>query len=440
MFALIIPLSALLGGVGLLLMGSGLLGTLLAVRGSLEGFGEQTLGLIMSCYFVGFLVGTYFAPHAIRQMGHIRSFAFFAALCAGTVLAHPILIDPVAWGLLRVGTGVALVGMYTVIESWLNATADGAQRGRVFAVYMAINLLGLAIGQQLLRLAPADSFVLFSLIAILICAAVMPVTATRLGQPVLHPFARISPGRLFRIAPAAAAGALFSGLAMGSFWGLGPVYASRMGLDTGQVASFMTAVILGGAVLQWPIGRLSDSGDRRRMLALVCGLAALTAGVAAALAAPSALQLYLIFFVFGGLAFAIYPVAMAHLLDHVTSEEVLAACSTVLLVHGLGAALGPAIAGAAMEQFGPRALPGYLMLVNGFMAGYIMLRLARYARLRKQDSQFHPMLRTTPVAMELLPETDSAEQSAERLQSATSSQPSVSPANNGTSASPDRKE
>jgi MFS family permease len=405
--ATVLPLAALLAGVALLLTGSGLLGTLLAVRGSMAGFGDQTLGLIMSCYFAGFLVGTFIAPPAIERMGHIRAFAFFAALAAASALVHPIFIDPWVWSGLRVATGIALVGMYTVIESWLNSAVDGSQRGRVFAIYMVVTLLALALGQQLLRVAPVESFVLFSLVAVLVCLAMMPVTATRLGQPPVQSYRRLGPRKLLAIAPAAVIGALGSGLIMGAFWGLGPVYAARQGMDDGQVATFMSIAILGGALLQWPIGRMSDRGDRRRTLAVVCVAAALVAAAAAMPATGGTRSQFLIFFVFGGLAFALYPVVVAHLLDHVEPDAVLPACSTVLLVHGTGSVLGPALAGFAMAHFGTPALPGYFAVVSAVLGLYVGYRLVVRRREKTQpDTHFHPMLRTTPSAMELLPESE----------------------------------
>lgn len=345
-------------------------------------------------------------------MGHIRAFSFFGALFASSVLLHAMWVDPLAWGLLRVGTGIAVVGLYTVIESWLNATVDSAQRGRVFAVYMGINLVALALGQQLLRLAPAESFALFSLAAILVCAAMLPVTATRLVQPVMQPATRIGARQLFRIAPAAAAGAMFSGLSVGAFWGLGPVYAGRLELGIEGIAMFMTMTIIGGAALQWPVGRLSDSGDRRHTLALACIGAAVAAGLAVWYSGASAWPLYLLFFAYGGLSFAVYPVAVAHLLDHVPPEELLPACSTVLLLHGVGAAFGPAIAGFSMAWFGAQAFPGYLMLVHLLLAAYVFLRLAARRRVAQGESHFHPMLRTSPTAMEMLPEVEAAQDEA----------------------------
>lgn len=417
MLATIVTLSALFSGVAVLLLGSGLLGTLLGVRGTLEGFGDQVLGLIMSAYFLGFFFGTFIAPAAIRRMGHIRSFSFFGALFTCTVLLHAIWVSPVAWAMLRVATGIAVVGLYTVIESWLNATVDGPQRGRVFAVYMAINLVALAIGQQLLRIASPESFALFSVAAILVCAAMLPVTATRMTQPVLLEAERLSVRRMFRLAPAASMGALVSGLTVGVFWGLGPVYAGRLGLDTDGIAMFMTVTIIGGALLQWPIGRFSDSGDRRRTLAAACLGAALSAGIAVVLPESATVAFYGAFFLYGGLAFAVYPVAVAHLLDHVEPSEVLPACSTVLLLHGVGAAIGPTAAGFMMAQLGPAAFPGALMVLQLSLGLYVLARMSlRRRRVSTTDSHFHPMLRTTPTAMELLPEAEPALEAAAAAQ------------------------
>src|SRR5690606_27921390 len=176
-------------------------------------------------------------------------------------------VGPVAWFGLRVVTGVALVGLYTVIESWLNAQPDPARRGRVFNLYMAVNLGALAAGQLLLGLGVDGGITLFSLVAILICASALPVTLTRLAQPEVPATPRLGLRRLYGMAPAATLAAGASGLAMGAFWGLGPVYAGQVGLDRSVVSTFMVATILGGALLQWPLGRLSDRVDRRIGLA-----------------------------------------------------------------------------------------------------------------------------------------------------------------------------
>ncbi len=406
--AVVRALTALLFGAALLLMGSGLLGTLLAVRGGLEGFSSQTLGLIMSGYFVGFFLGTYLAPGLIQRIGHIRAFAFYAALCAAGVLLHPIFIDPWAWGFLRVVNGVALVGLYTVIESWLNVQAPPEKRSQVFAVYMAVNLLALAAGQWLIGLQDPASFALFSVVAILICLAALPVVASRMTQPTLPVVPRLALAALWRVAPAAATGALLAGLAMGGFWGMGAVYAARLGLDLQGIASLMSATILGGALLQWPIGRLSDGGDRRTTLALICAAASLISVAMVFTAGHSQPALFGLFFLFGGVAFAIYPICVAHLLDHLPTEDTLSGCSSLLLLNGVGSAIGPAVVGVAMSRFGPTALPAAFAVILGTLA--VIAAGRRLLRQRDNDnpSSFHPMLRTTPAALEMLSETGPA--------------------------------
>lgn len=406
MITVVRPLAALLAGTALLLAGSGLLGTLLAVRGRIEGYDDQVMGLVMSAYFVGFFLGTYAAPGLIQRIGHIRAFAFYAALCAATVLLHPILVSPWAWGVLRLSTGIALVGLYTVIESWLNVQAPQEQRSQVFSIYMAVSLLALAAGQWLLGAAPADGFVLFSAVAVLICLATLPVTASRMVQPELPEVPRLALRSLFHAAPAATLGALLGGLTVGSFWGLAAVFATRIGLDVTGVALVVSVTILGGALLQWPIGRLSDRGDRRTALVVICMLAA---GAALGMMLPggqAGLPLYLLCFCFGGLAFAIYPLCMAHLLDHLPPEDTLAAGSSLLLLNGVGSALGPALAGVAMTGFGAEALPAFqatALVLAALIAG--SRRLLR-KRESAHPSEFHVMLRTTPTAIELLPEVE----------------------------------
>ena len=400
-------LTALLAGVALLLTGSGLLGTLLAVRGGEAGFGAGALGLVMSGYFAGFFLGTFFAPSLIGRIGHIRAFAFFAALAAIAVLLHPLWINPVGWGLLRVVTGIALVGLYTVIESWLNAEPDPRLRSRAFSLYMVVNLSALALGQVLLMLGDAGATSMFMFTAILVCAAMLPVTATRLRQPEVPSVPRLKLVRLYAMAPVATVAAGLSGLAMGAFWGLLPVYAGAIGLDGDGVALFMLTAIAGGALLQWPLGHISDGHDRRTGLVALCVAAAAIAVVASLpMVQLQTHVLFGLFFLYGGLAFSLYPFAVAHMLDYLPREDLLSGCSSLLLVHGVGAAIGPALAGAAMQGFGAPALPLYFAVVLIVLALFTTARLLSFQRLRTHPVVFRLMLRTTPSALELMPETD----------------------------------
>jgi MFS family permease len=399
-------LSPLMIGVALLLLGTGLLNTLLAVRAQMAGLSSTLLGLVMSAYFVGFILGTYLAPHMIRRVGHIRSFAICAAVAASAVILHAIHIDPLFWMLLRALTGMSLVGLYAVIESWLAAYAHGSERGRVFALYMVVNLLALAAGQFLILVAPLESFVLFGLIAILINGSLIPVALTRLEQPPLPLSPQLRIRHMVHAAPSAVAGALGSGLAMGAFWGMAPAYAQSLGGGAEAVALFMSTAILGGAALQWPLGRLSDGHDRRETLRSIALAAALVALLCGALGHWWPESVAVLMFLYGGLVFAVYPIAMAHLSDRIASEELLEGAGVMLLLHGVGAAFGPTLAGLVMSLLSPGGLFAYFLACWLLLSGFLQWRLIREREQAPVGdlSTFVPMLRTSPVLLELLTE------------------------------------
>lgn len=412
MLPLLVPIAALLAGIALLLLGTGLLNIVLALRGSLEGYSDTTLGLIGSAYFLGYLAGTLLAPPLIRRIGHIRAFALFAAIVACCVLLHALLVSAPAWMALRVVTGIALVALYTVIESWLNGRAPTARRGQIFAIYMAVNLGALALAQQLLRLGSPAGSELFAIAAIFICMALMPVAATHQSPPELHATPRLALATLWRTAPVACAGALLSGLAMGAFWSMTAVHGGRLGLDEHGIAMLMTLSILGGAVLQWPIGHYSDGADRRRALGMVAGAAA-AAGVLWAVLGLFGEAVLVGGFLFGAAAFAVYPIAVAHLIDHLHHQDILSGNAALLLLHGIGAAIGPLMAGAAMGWLGPLALPLHFAAMLGPLAAYALWQARRGSdEIVEEAAHFMPMLRTSPTVLEMMSPAEPAEDSA----------------------------
>ena len=408
MLFLMAPISSLLCAVALLLLGNGLLNTLLTLRGVAEGYSTGMLGLIMSGYFVGFLLGTWLAIPLVRRVGHIRAFAFFAALAASTALLHILLVNPWVWLGLRVLYGLALVSLYMVIESWLNAQVPSEKRGQVFALYMMVNLGALAAAQQLLNLASPSDFVLFVLAALLISAALMPITLTRQTQPSMPETLHTNLRQLARVAPVAMAAAGLSGLALGAFWGMAPVYASLSGFDAPGVGLLMSGTILGGALLQWPIGHYSDRHDRRRVLLWVVLLAVVVALLMTLLSAGP--WLLAAMFVWGGLAFAIYPLAVAQMVDQLHSDEILAGSSGLLMVNGIGSVCGPLLAGLLMQQFGAQALPLHFVVSLSLLAAYTLYRLRHVSELiNEPHGHFMPMLRTSHTVLELIPETPTTE-------------------------------
>lgn len=389
-------------GTALLLLGNGLLGTLIALRGSMEGFSDQTLGLMGSGYFVGFFIGTYAVPSLIRHMGHIRAFNFFAAAIAAFILLHSMVLDPWVWMGLRILTGIALVGFYTVIESWLNSQAQPGSRGQMFAFYMVVNMGSVAAAQQFLHLASPSTFVLFSIAAMMVCFSVMPVASTRLAQPVISKVPRLTLTQIWRAAPVAVVGALACGLTMGPFWSMAPLYATRLGLDEAGVALLVTVMIVGGAVLQWPIGRLSDRYDRRYVLGLASATAASCAAVMALFGHMNTV-LFPAAFMFGGAVCAIYPIVVAHLVDHLTQDNILSGNAGILLLYGIGAMIGPALAGYLMTLGGPTAMPAFFVAVLIPLTLYVLLQArSTVDEIVEEPGQFVPLVRTSETAMEIV--------------------------------------
>ncbi len=400
-------ISSLLLGIGVLLVGVGLLGTLLGVRAGLAGFGDAVTGAVMSAYFVGYIIGTLACPALIRRVGHIRAFAAMAAVASAAAIAHAIWVDALAWAALRVVTGASLVGLYMVVESWLNVLAPKERRGQVFAIYMMVSLIALAAGQFLLLVGNAADFVPFALVSILLSFGLVPVALTRVSEP--HPVEtpRLGLRRLYAISPLAMVGALASGLVLGAFWGMGAVFAHGVNVSPAGIATFMGATILGGALLQWPMGRWSDRHDRRTVLAAVSFAAAVLA-VGLYLSVtwwPTAL--YVCAFVFGGFAFTVYGLSVAHLHDHLGAAEALEATSGLLLVYGTGAAFGPLLSGALMSAFGAAILPAYFAVVLGGLGAYALRRMDAGAPMSTaQQGEFVAVMRTSQAALELDPRVE----------------------------------
>ncbi len=407
MITLVSSIFSLLFGIGIILIGSGFLGTLLGMRATLENFSEVVTGLVMSAYFLGFIAGAFVCPPLINRIGHIRAFAVMAAVASTAILTHAMIIDPWAWAALRLITGICGVGLYMVIESWLNTQASNQQRGRVFALYMTVNMLAMAAGQYLLLFNSVDSFVPFAIIAILYTLGLVPVALTRLiePQPISTPTLRLA--YLFDKAPLGVIGTLIAGMLLGAFWGMGAVFAKGIGLSNTWIATFMSSAVLGGALLQLPIGRLSDTRDRRRILMIVSMAGAVAAVAAFAVAQWLPLALVICISLFGGFTFPIYALCVAHMNDHLGANEALEATCGLLLTYGIGAACGPAAAGTLMSAFGPP------MLLMYFCALLIVLAVAsrHYMRVRpplpaEEQGEFVPMVRTSQAALEMHPGTE----------------------------------
>ncbi len=420
--AALLPVGALLLGAAILLLGNGLLGILLPVRASFEHFPTTAIGLIASGYSAGFVVGCLGTPHVVQRVGHIRTFAVMAAIAAAVVLTMVLMIQPLVWIFLRMITGVAFAGLYMVIESWLNERASNTNRGQLFATYMVIQLAAITIGQMLLPLGEPGGFRLFVLTAIAITLALVPVGLTTSVAPQPLGEVRLRLARLYRMSPVGVLGCFFVGLANGAFGGLGAIFAQDVGLSRTGVALFMSAALVGGALFQIPLGRLSDRIDRRKVLIIACWLAVLAGGVLALAGdarsagglVPPALErlalspLVLIgaVVVFGGCIYSMYALCVAHTNDFVEREDFLEASSGLLLTWGVGATIGPLLAAFAMERIGLGGLFIYAALVHLLFIAFTWYRTRQRAPLPpdvRPDFVHAGASRTSPVAAVLDP-------------------------------------
>jgi len=366
---------ALLLGMGMLMLGNGMQGTLLGLRATDEGFSGTVTGLVMAGYFVGFLGGALLTPRIIQRAGHVRVFAALASLASVAILVHSMVVTPPVWAVMRVVTGFAYSGLYIVTESWLNDRATNETRGRLLSVYLVITFVGMGSGQLTLNLAAPTEYELFLLNAIILSLALIPILLSVSREPDNSEPDPISLPRLYRISPLGTVGVLATGMTQGALFSMGAVFARGYGLSVAEVSMYMAALIIGGAVLQWPIGRLSDRIDRRKVIAAVGLLVAAVAATAVPVAARSDLGLIVTGVLFGGTVLPMYSLYLAYVNDHLEPRQMVAASSRLYMAAALGAILGPPATGWLMDLAGPNGFLWYFVFIHLVMVGYAFYRM-----------------------------------------------------------------
>ena len=368
----------LLMGVMLLMVGNGIQGTLLGIRGNVEGFTTYQLSYVMSAYFVGFLFGSRAAPKMIRWVGHIRVFAALGSFISAILVIYPVFPDWMVWTGLRVLAGFCFSGIYITAESWINNTATNETRGQALSAYMIVQMLGIIASQVLINVPDASGFALFIIPSVLVSLAFMPILLAPTPAPAFDSTRGLSFRALFRISPLGCAGMLLTGGVFSAMFGMASVWGAQMGLSVRDISIFVGALYVGGLVLQYPIGWLSDRMDRRMVIMGLSALASVTMLVAAIAPLPFS-ALIVVALLLGGITNPVYALLIAYTNDFLSREDMAAASAGLIFLNGFGAIFGPLITGWMMEKAGPSGFFLFIAILYVALTGYALWRMSRRA-------------------------------------------------------------
>ncbi len=350
MFATYRPILSLLRGTAFLLAASGLHGLLLPLRGQEEGFSTASLGLLGTAWAGGFVAGCFFAPRLVRKVGHVRAFGAFAASGAIIALLTGLIINAPVWIVLRACTGFTMAGAFMVIESWLNERATNENRGTVFGLYMMVTYASIMAGQMIVAAGDVKQASLFMVAGIFFCCSLIPTAVSSAATPKPLQDVSLDLKGLYANSPVSFVGCLLIGVANGAWGTLGAVYGARIGISTAEIALMMSLVVVSGAAMQMPVGRLSDKTDRRYVLAgaaLGSALFALLIFVAAPRTAAFVIAMTA---AYGALAYTLYSLAVAHANDHAAPEDFVKVSGGLLLLYGFGTMIGPVLGAVLMGK------------------------------------------------------------------------------------------
>ncbi|MGM0584975.1 MAG: MFS transporter [Pseudomonadota bacterium] len=420
---------ALLLGMLLLMLGNGMQASLLGIRGAIEGFSAGEMSLVMSGYFLGFLISSRSTPGMIRRVGHVRVFAAMGSIISAVFILYAAFPNVWAWGLMRVIVGACFASVYVVAESWLNDSATNETRGKALSLYMMVQLTGVIAAQALLNLADPAGYDLFVLISVLVSLSFAPILLSVSPAPVHQTSQPMSLGQLFRASPLGFVGMVFLGAIFSALFGMSSVYGTERGFSVAQIALFVSLIYAGGLAAQYPVGWLSDRLDRRRLILAMTALGAL-AGLAAILAAESALAALAMGFVVGAIANPLYSLLIAHTNDFLEPSDMAAAAGGLLFLNGMGAVGGPLAVGAAMEAFGPQAYFGFIAAGFGAVSLYAAWRMTRRPGVAAEETGAYTPLAPTAaaVAVDVAAEVAAEQAQAHAEESAEAGDEAPSPA------------
>ena len=396
---------ALLFGVFLLMLGNGLQGTLLGVRGDIEGFSTNSMAWVMAGYFIGVLGGARLAPEMIRRVGHVRVFAALASCISACLILYAAVPNPFAWFALRVAVGFCISGVYVVAESWLNDAATNETRGQALSAYVIVQMVGIVAAQLILNVADPGGYTLFILISVLVSVAVAPILLSINPAPVFHTTKPITLRKLFEISPLGIVGMFLLGGVFAALFGMAAVFGTVRGMNPREISVFVATIYVGGLVAQYPIGWLSDRMDRRILIVGVTLFGAMAAG-AGVFFSGDFVFLLVTALAIGGVANPLYSLFIAYTNDFLDHEDMAAAAGGMILANSIGAIAGPLIIGWLMTTFGANSFFAYISALLAAMSVYAVYRSTRRVSPNVDElTSYTPVVPTvSPVAVEVAQE------------------------------------
>ena len=411
---------ALFLGMGFIMMAYGFQGSLLGVRAVQEEFSLTSTGFMMSGYFVGYFIGAATIPNIISRVGHIRVFAAFASLASLVILIHSIIINPFVWFLLRVMTGISMVCIYTVAESWLNDRSSNKNRGSILSIYMVVLYGTMGIGMFLLNFSSPKNFQPFILVSVITSAALIPILLTKKKPPNFKKITGLSLKDLYNASPLGAVSSFFYGTIQSALFTLIAVYATSMNFTILEISIVTFLLAVSGSIAQFPIGKLSDIYDRRKVLVISSFGAALFAVISIIVSrqmylpdglATSKTLFYFFFILFSFCSLPMFSLILAHTNDNISKEKFVAAGAGLQFIFGLGAMSGPFLCSLFMDFVGPNGFFVFLFFFHSVIGFFGIYRMSVRKTIENPDSQFVAMPQTiTPAGIELNPSTEHIEE------------------------------
>ncbi len=407
---------ALFLGMGLIMLAHGYQGSLLGVRAVQEEFSLVSTGFMLSGYYVGYFIGAKTIPTFILGVGHIRVFAAFASIASIVILMHSIFIHPFTWFILRVVTGISMVSIYTIAESWLNDRSSNKNRGSVLSIYMIVLYGSMAVGMFFLNFSKPQNFQPFILVSLFMSLALIPILLTKRKAPTFKKISGMSLKELYETSPLGMIGSLFYGTAQSALFSLLAVYAASMNFTIFEISVVTFLLAISGAIAQFPIGKLSDMFDRRLVIIYttfgsaffaLCAIIASRQMYLPGDLATSKTWFYIFLILFSFCSLPMFAIIFAHTNDFIPKEKFVAAGAGLQFAFGLGAISGPFICSIFMNVIGPNGYFIFLIIFHGIIGIFAIYRMKIRKTEENPDSQFTPLPQTiTPLGMELNPTTE----------------------------------